>query len=168
MTVGIFGGKKGFDVSPSGSASNLPSLTLDRVKKVLEGESFSYQVDSDGDVFARWESGWFVFEAVGEKKEILTIRGQWYARPPAIDIVRAVDACNDWNRDKLWPKTYARVVDDQIRLCTEHNVDYEFGVSDEQLKQHLICTVQTSISFFESLESDFPHAWDTYRASQED
>ena len=70
---------------------------------------------------------------------------------------RLVDLCNDWNRDKLWPKTYVTVDDaGAVRVRTELNIDMEYGASDLQLKQSLDCGIATSMSFFESLDKKFP------------
>lgn len=153
------------DVAPASDASGgLSPLTRDRIKLALEAEEWSYSVDSDGDIGGGWEYGSFYFLTNGEQNELLCIRGAWRGQLEGADFVRAVEVCNSWNAEKFWPKTYARVDDEgAVRIHTEHNVDYEQGITDGQLRQQLICALNTSMVFFEQLNETFPETWEKYK-----
>ena len=139
----------------------LGPLSKDRIKHALEEAGWSYNVDSDGDIGGGWEYGSFYFFVNGEHDELLCVRGFWRGELAEADYARALEAANEWNREKLWPKMYvARDDAGNVRLNAEHNVDYEHGLTDEQLSQHLLCVVNTSMSAFEKLNEIFPEAWE--------
>ncbi|GAA1624232.1 YbjN domain-containing protein [Leucobacter chromiireducens] len=149
------------DSAPTaGGADGLAPLSKERIKAGLEREGWSYSVDSDGDIGGGWEYGSFFFFTNGEENELLCIRGSWRGQLPGTDFLQAVEFCNTWNAEKLWPKTYARRDDEgMVRIHTEHNVDYEQGITDGQLSQQLICAINTGMSFYEQLNEAFPEAW---------
>ncbi|WP_053383699.1 type III secretion system chaperone family protein [Leucobacter celer] len=158
----------GFFTKDDGPTSSAPGalapLSKDRIKTALESAGWSYNVDSDGDIGGGWEYGSFYFFVNGNSDELLCVRGFWRGRLESDDYGRALETCNIWNADKLWPKTYVGRDDEgMVRINTEHNVDYEHGITDEQLMQHLVCVVNTSMAFFEHINEQFPEAWEKYR-----
>lgn len=135
--------------SNTGAAGGLAPLSKDRVKAALEAAGWSYTVDGDGDIGGGWEYGSFFFFVNGNEQELLCVRGYWRGRLEEADYARALELCNTWNAEKLWPKTYVgRDEEGAVRVNTEHNVDYEAGLTDAQLSQHLVCTINTSMAFF--------------------
>lgn len=151
------------DAEP-GLGSRLTPLSPDRIKRTLEQESWSYSVDTDGDVSGTWEYGSFYFFVNGNNGELLCVRGFWLGTLDDSDYLRALEVCNEWNAEKLWPKTYVGRDDEgKVRLNTELNVDYEHGLTDDQLLQHLAGAVDTSMTFFEHLNETFPEAWEKHR-----
>ncbi|MFT4288436.1 YbjN domain-containing protein [Nocardioides sp.] len=157
----------GFFAKESGPAATggLAPLSKDRIKKVLEDAGWSYRVDSDGDIGGGWESGYFYFFVHGDGAELLCVRGTWYGELTTAEFQRALEASNQWNLEKRWPKTYARADDEgDVRLHCELNVDYEYGLTDEQLRQHIICAVNTGEAFFDHLDETFPEAAARYRS----
>lgn len=153
------------DTAPAGGAARaLAPLSKDRIKAALEAAGWSYSVDSDGDIGGGWEYGSFFFFVNGNQDELLCVRGYWRGRLEETDYVRALELANEWNAEKLWPKTYiGRDDEGAVRVNTEHNVDYEPGLTDEQLAQHLLCTVNTSMAFFERVNEVFPEAWAKFK-----
>ncbi len=150
--------------SAPGGDGGLAPLSKDRVKAGLEREGWSYGVDSDGDIGGGWEFASFYFFVNGKDDELLCIRGTWRGQLDSADLGKAIELCNNWNAEKLWPKTYARADEEGVvRLHTEHNVDYEQGITDGQLSQQLICAVNTGMSFFENLNENFPDVWEKYK-----
>ncbi|UOQ58522.1 YbjN domain-containing protein [Leucobacter allii] len=149
------------DAAPTpGAAGSLAPLSKDRIKAALESAGWSYTVDGDGDIGGGWEYGSFYFFVNGSSDELLCVRGYWRGRLDEGDYLRALETANQWNAEKLWPKAYvARDDEGAVRLNTEHNVDYEHGLSDDQLMQHLVCTINTSMAFFEHVNETFPEAW---------
>lgn len=141
------------------SVAGLAPLTRERIKAALESRTWSYKVDSDGDIAGAWEDGVFWFLITGEQKEILYVRGVWDGRLSPDDLAGAERVCAEWNRDKYWPKVYPRITDEgKLLFNTEHIVDYEFGVSDDQLLLHIRGAVGTGCQFFEHLNEVYPAA----------
>jgi len=153
MTMGYF-------TKPGESgAAVLEPLSKARIQAALEAKGWMYRVDSDGDIGAAWEDGFFYFLMTGQQSEILLVRGTWVGKLADADFDKAVELANKWNNDKLWPRVYARR-DDQgtVRLHGEHIVDYEHGLTDDQLVQHIVTIVSTGNEFFEYLSGEFPEA----------
>lgn len=149
--------------TPASAPGTLAPLSKDRIKAALEAEGFSYSVDSDGDIGGGWEYGTFYFFVQGNSDELLCIRGAWRARLSAESFTQAAMLCNQWNMEKLWPKTYARLVGDneeEVMIFTELNIDLEQGATEDMLKQQINCAVSTSMQFFESMNEAFPAEWE--------
>jgi hypothetical protein len=163
----------GFFAKPAGLTGGLDRLSNDRIKASLERQNWSYGVDEDGDVGGGWTEGSFYFLLRGKSEEILHVRGHWRGILPDSEFTAAVAACNEWNASRIWPKTYAMRMDDaethaNVHVYTEHNVDYEHGVSDEQLDQHLMCSIETSGQFFDYINELYPAVWEQYRPRDDD
>ncbi len=120
------------DAAPT--SQNAP-LTRERVEAFLTSRDWRYFVDSDGDLGGNWDGKVFFFFLMGEKQEILQVRGRWNRTLPASAEAQVALVANEFNRDKIWPKVYARVEDDQLAVYTEVATDLEFGVADDQLGQ---------------------------------
>ena len=153
------------DTSPTPAMPGaLAPLSKDRIKAALESEGWSYSVDSDGDVGGGWEYASFYFFVNGANDELLCVRGTWRGQLAFSDFAAAAEVCNAWNADKLWPKTYARRDDEgTVYVHAEHNVDYEHGLADDQLRQHLVCAINTSMMFFEHVNEAFPETWEKFK-----
>lgn len=144
----------------AGDDAVLARLTKERVAAVLESIGWRYTVDDEGDIRGGWEYGSFFFLVDDEADALLCVRGYRRGRLGASEYSRALELCNLWNADRLWPKTFVGRDDDgSLRLNAEHTVDYDPGVTDEQLAQHLRCAVGTSMAFFSTLNDAFPEAW---------
>ncbi|MDR1824635.1 MAG: YbjN domain-containing protein [Bifidobacteriaceae bacterium] len=131
-------------------------LTRDRIEQALKAEGWVYQIDSDGDVGGIWDNNLFYFFLYGEQKEILQVRGRWH-QALSVDLRPQVrEAIDEWHLQKIWPKGYTRV-DDEGRLwvISEHSVDWEFGVTDDQLRLTLRCAITTSLSMYKQLSDKF-------------
>lgn len=137
------------------AAANAP-LTQERVKAFLESREWRYFVDSDGDLGGNWDGKPFYFFLLGEKQEILQVRGRWNRTLPAHSEGQFALVANEVNRDKIWPKVYCRVEGDALAVYTEVSVDLEFGVADDQLGQILDCGLSTGLRFFDQLDERFP------------
>lgn len=134
---------------------------------VLASLGWNYTVDDEGDIRGAWEHGSFFFLIDDEDDELLCVRGYWRGRLVDDEYLRALEICNLWNADRLWPKTFVGRDDDgSIRLNAEHTVDYAPGVTDEQLAQHVRCAVGTSMAFFAEADDAFPEASARYRAQR--
>ncbi|QAY64703.1 YbjN domain-containing protein [Xylanimonas allomyrinae] len=132
-------------------------LSHDRVSAWLERSGFTYFTDSDGDIGGLWHGRLFYFLVLGEREEVLQVRGQWHREATIERLEELLEACNSWNADHIWPKAYTRVRDDGgVVVCTECTVDVEPGVTDDQLAQHLQCGLITGSMFFDSLDETYP------------
>jgi hypothetical protein len=141
------------DAAPT--SQNAP-LTRERVEAFLKSRDWKYFVDSDGDLGGNWDGKVFFFFLMGEKQEILQVRGRWNRTLPAAAEAQVVLVANEFNRDKIWPKVYTRVEDDQVAVYTEVATDLEFGAADDQLGQLVECGLFTGLQFFDALDERFP------------
>ncbi|MEU2199351.1 YbjN domain-containing protein [Isoptericola sp. NPDC019482] len=139
-----------------GGDDAMAPLSRDRVTDWLERSGFSYFVDSDGDVGGLWHGWLFYFLVLGERSEVLQVRGQWH-RDLSIDrLGEILEVCNEWNAERIWPKTYVRVRDDgSVVVCAEVTVDVGSAVGEAQLDQLLQCGLSTGSMFFEHLDTTF-------------
>lgn len=158
--MGIFSSKSEFGGAGSPQPApgvQLSPLTNDLITDALAALELRYFTDSDGDVGANWESFVAYFFRMGERKEILNSRVIVRRKFPVEDMLRLQTFCNDWNRDKLWPKAYVRVADDDGRpdyaqVSGEVITDLEYGVTPLQLQQLLNCAVATGSSLAEAID----------------
>ena len=132
--------------------AGLPALRGERIEAVLRSQSWAYQVDSDGDVGGTWNGHTFYFFVTGEHNEILHVQGRWKdSLPPERrpEVLAVIDA---WHQDSYWPKAYTRLSErGDIEVYAEHAVDWEFGVTDDQLFETMLCGVATSLRLFDHL-----------------
>ena len=61
----------------------------------------------------------------------------------------------------VWPKIYVRIEAEQVAVYTEHTIDYEHGVTDEQLDLHLTVGIACALRFFAGLDEMYPDAVST-------
>lgn len=134
-------------------------LTRKRVEEALERHGWLYRVDDDGDLYASWDEGYFWFFFYGENREVLQARGTWYGTLTADQEDQALRLVNQVNTDKLFPKMYTTLTDDgQLHVRGELNMDYENGVTDDQLMLHLRAAIGSTLGAFGRFAEAFPDA----------
>ena len=136
----------------------LPPLTPARVAQRLDARGAVYGTDPDGDLVGRWDSHPFWFMAIGRAKTYLQVRGRWSKQVPGSEFGNVLLMANRWSETMVWPKIYVRMEADQVAVYTEHSVDYEHGVSDEQLDLHLTGGIGSALRFFAELDERYPDA----------
>lgn len=141
-----------------GSAAALPSkMTQPRIKAWCTAEDFVYFTDSEGDLGGFWNNRLFYFLLFGERDEVLQIRARWNREANIERLEEILDLCNAWNTERIWPKTYARVLDNgTVNIMAESSFDLEQGVTDAQLARLLSCAVGTATLFFDEVDAHFP------------
>lgn len=148
----------------SAGGGGLILLSKDRIKAVLDARGANYGEDDDGDIGGYWDGHLFCFFVTGPNGEYMQVRARWNREVAMTEWWKVLDLVNQWNMEKFWPKCYARAekrgTDDAepslIGVYTEVNVDYEHGLTDDQLDQHLACAIATSGSFFDFLDERYP------------
>ena len=139
----------------------LAPLSTERIHASLVGAGWNCEIEEDGMVIGAWEAGVIMFQPNGNNGEVLVVRGVWRARLASEEQGKALELANDINRETVWPKVYVgRDEEGFVRVNTETNVDYEFGLTDEQLRQHLLCAVSATNSTFDSFNEAYPEEWE--------
>lgn len=164
----------GFFTKQAG-AGGLSPLSKERLKAVLDTRGANYAEDAEGDVGGYWDGHLFYFFVAGQNGEYLQVRARWNREVPMAQWARMLDLVNQWNTEKYWPKCYARAekrnADDAeptlIGVYAEVTVDYEHGLTQEQLDQHLACGIATAGSFFDFLDEHYPEEAARARAEYE-
>lgn len=153
--------------SATPSFASLAPISVERVKADLDKKEVTYFLDDDGDLTSLWDHCAIYFLFGGEKNEILRIHARWHATLSQDRLAEAVQFCNNWNVQTLWPKTFAVANnDDRVVVLAELNVDYEHGVSDEQLGLNISCAMSTILQFFEKVTEEFPEEWSVFEAER--
>ncbi|MCD4549491.1 MULTISPECIES: YbjN domain-containing protein [unclassified Schaalia] len=136
-------------------STQFPALSQERIIQLFKQKNWRYYIDNEGDLGGMWEDNTFHFMLRGEKKEILVVSGRWHNNCPFEKLEQIRELIINWHRGKLWPKCYHRIDDEgRIRLYTEVSVDYEHGLTDKQLEQHIDCALGTSGQFFSMLDEE--------------
>ncbi|MDR1428354.1 MAG: YbjN domain-containing protein [Bifidobacteriaceae bacterium] len=145
-----------FDKSSGGPELGLPKLSRDRLEEVMTKRDWTYSIDRDGDLTGNWDYNTFYFFVTGNDKEILQVQSRWRQDLPLELRGEVLLAINEWHQTRLWPKGYIHV-DDAGRMWVhaEHVVDWEHGVTTDQLTLTLNCAISTSLQLFEYLSERF-------------
>ncbi len=135
-----------------GARPSLPTpVSLARVGNDLARRGYRFRTDDDGDITGTWDGNRFWFLLLGEESEILQVRGRWAGTVPESARPAVLQACNDWNRERIWPKVYTRPEGGGLALYTEVSVDLEHGATDSQLAETVSCGLVTAAQFFSSV-----------------
>ena len=128
----------------------------DRVAAYLSDKGYRFVVDDDGDLTGTWDSHQFWFLLLGDEHEIVQVRGRWARTLPREQRSPALRALNDWNRERIWPKSYLREEEGRLAVYAEVSVDLEPGATDDQLGQILACGLGTGVRLFDALNTQVP------------
>lgn len=126
-------------------------LSVDRVASYLTRRGFRFRVDDDGDLTGTWDGHRFWFLLLGPERSVLQVRGRWDRTLDPQSRGIALLAVNDWNRDRFWPKVYAREEEDGLAIYAEVSVDFEHGATDDQIGQTVSCGLGTGVQVFSSI-----------------
>ncbi|MEK8224974.1 YbjN domain-containing protein [Oerskovia sp. M15] len=103
------------------------ALSTRRVGDYLTRRGYHFRIDDDGDITGTWDGNRFWFLLLGDNQEILQVRGRWSTTVPATSRLAVLQAINDWNRERIWPKVYLREESLGLALYAEVSVDLEQG-----------------------------------------
>lgn len=140
---------------PAVGAGDLPPIRLERVEESLTRLGYAYAQDAEQpDVLrARFDDYRFHVLLAGAHRSVLQIRGRW---SHAVDISRKVEMlklCNEWNMNRVWPKTYVRrEAESVLALYGEVSTDFFCGAADGQIDRAIECGLSTVIAFFHEVE----------------
>ncbi len=143
------------EAPPPSAAPQPPPLPVDRdrVGQCLTARGYRYVVDPDGDLTGTWNAHRFWFLLLGDHHDVVQVRGRWSRTLAPGQRGPALLALNDWNRERIWPKSYLREEDGRLAVYAEISVDLEAGATDDQLDQILTCGLGTSVQLFKSLDN---------------
>ncbi|CAM3530234.1 hypothetical protein GCM10007368_18260 [Isoptericola cucumis] len=131
-------------------------LSSTRVADDLTRRGYRFRTDQDGDVTGTWDGNRFWFLLLGDHEEIFQVRGRWAGTVPDQARLSVLQAVNDWNRERVWPKVYTRREGDGLALYAEVSVDFEHGATDEQLAATVSCGLVTASQFFTTVGTLVP------------
>ncbi|QIK83283.1 YbjN domain-containing protein [Sanguibacter sp. HDW7] len=133
-------------------------LTREMVQGILDAHEFHYVTDDDGDFGGNWDEHRVWFMLMGDKEEIFQVRGTWSRSVEPEHKATLLRALNEWNRERVFPKMYARVntETDLLDVHAESSTDLEHGVTAEQLDVILMSGLETAMMAFEHLDTQAP------------
>ncbi len=144
--------------APRDPTQRVAPLTTERMMTRLLALGYHVVLDDDGDPPGLWGADRFWFVRMGSKREILQVRGRWHRTVPIARRADLLLAVNDWNRDRMWPKAYARTEDDRLAVTAEVSVDLAEGVTDDQLDAVILRGLAAGGGLFEALAQQLPEA----------
>ncbi|XBH22534.1 YbjN domain-containing protein [Jonesiaceae bacterium BS-20] len=138
-------------------------LTKERVIEHLADRGYRFSIDDDGDPVGVWDQNlvWFMF--LGTDENFLQVRARWHRKVATLERLSLLQALNDWNRDKLWPKVFARAEEDSpehLHVYAEISCDFSAGATDHQLHQAIDLSLEGALMFFDSLGQSLPPSLD--------
>ena len=152
----VFGNPRPKPARPHEVRERATPLTRDRIATYLLSRGYRFLLDDDGDLTGTWDGSRFWFLLLGERGEILQVRGRWHRTLPTNRRTAVLLAANDWNRERIWPKVYVREEDGELALYSEVSVDLENGVTSTQLAQLVACGLGTGVQSFASFDQLLP------------
>ena len=117
-----------------------------RVEAALDRHGWHYRIDDDGDITGRWDDDIITFMLRGEDDEMLNVLGYMSEDLPMGRLDEVRYALEEWHRGHLWPTCFWRDNEDAgltFSVGGAVAVDYEHGVTDDQLDLHLSCAIST-------------------------
>ena len=118
-------------------------LTMDRITDLLEEKDITYFFDQEGDVMTLWDNGRVYFRLSGEDNSAMQVLGM--QSPLSPDVISPEDMvwfCNEWNRQRPFPKAYASFFGEESNrepaLRGEQTFTYVAGVSPAQLEDDVM------------------------------
>lgn len=153
----IFGNRRPKSAESLPRERELPrGLTMQRIGDHLTRRGYHFRIDDDGDITGTWDGHRFWFLLLGERTEILQVRGRWSTTLPVESRLATLQAVNDWNRERIWPKVYVREEGGRLALYAEVSVDFEHGATDDQLAQIVSCGLGTAVQLFQAVGAQLP------------
>jgi hypothetical protein len=132
-------------------------LTPERLAERLRSVGHHFFVDSEGDVGGIWHGRLFHLFLIGEEQQVFQVRGRWNRRLSIERLGEALELCDRWNRDLLWPKCYVRVQDDgYVHVVTEISTPFAAGATDAQLTTCIQNGLAYSGAVFDALDRQYP------------
>ena len=97
----------------------------------------------------------FCFRFLGDSREVLSIVAFMKSLVPIECGEDLRDFLQAWHGEFLWPKAYVADQDEGDRVVAEVNADYEYGATDAQLVQQVMCALATTLQLFRALEERY-------------
>lgn len=152
-------------------AETLAPISMARIAKSLDALEINYGTDEDGDFIAGFDGNPCWFQVTGPQNEPIAFsaNARWKASLPGERVDDALGLVNEWNTTQMFPRALC-VQDDEgeVVFGADYTRDYEFGVTDLQLRNDITIAVTTAINFFEHLGERFPDAVEAFEARLQD
>lgn len=152
-------------------AGTLAPISMARIAHALETLEINYGTDDDGDFIAGFDGNPCWFQVTGPENEPIAFstNSRWKATLPSDQIDTALSVVNEWNSSQMFPRALCvQDEDGDVVVGADYTRDYEFGVTDLQLRNDITIAVTTTINLFESLEERFPEAVEAFEAALQD
>ena len=129
-------------------------LSQQRLRAALDRHDWRYRIDDEGDITGRWDDDLITFMLRGDNGEVLNVLGYMYEDLPMGQLDEVRYALEEWHRAHLWPTCFWRDNEDAgltFSVGGAVAVDYEHGVTDDQLAQHVYGAIASATGLFNRL-----------------
>jgi tetratricopeptide (TPR) repeat protein len=132
-------------------------VTMGRIQAILDDAEVNYDLDDSGGIASGWDGNPYWFHLVGDRADLLRAHAQWQESLGPERRVAALEAANEWNTSRLFPRAAVGTDDTgDVVFIADHQAAFEFGVTDEQLRNEIFIAISTGLQFFEFLAEKFP------------
>ena len=132
--------------APPEPRARVAPLSQQRLRAALDRHDWHYRIDDEGDITGRWDDDIITFLLRGDNGEVLNVLGYMHEDLPMGRLDEVRYALEEWHRGHLWPTCFWRDNEDAgltFSVGGAVAVDYEHGVTDDQLDLHLSCAIST-------------------------
>ena len=130
-------------------------LSQQRLRAALDRHDWRYRIDDEGDITGRWDDDLITFMLRGDNGEVLNVLGYMYEDLPMGQLDEVRYALEEWHRAHLWPTCFWRDNEDAgltFSVGGAVAVDYEHGVTDDQLALHVYSAIASATGLFSRLD----------------
>ena len=133
-------------------------FSTEMIERYLASRRLAYLVDHDKDYRVAFSYDedlgcaldmWFLVG--GRDRQILSIRAVGQRPIPRADFAMVLELCNEWNRDRRWPKAYLycrNANDAEGAIYLEENIDLAPGIHQELLDDWLDTMRSAAVQFW--------------------
>lgn len=139
-------------------ATTLAPITRERIEATLTTLEVNYGKDSDGDLVAGFDGNpcWFRISGPAGEDIAFVFDARWRHELPGELYGEALDTVNEWNAENMFPRAVTMQINDgQVIFGADFVRDYEFGVTDMQLRNEITIAITMTIRYWEMLDERF-------------
>lgn len=139
-------------------ANSLAPVTVERLGETLKVLEINYGDDGEGTLIAGFEGNpcWFRVAGPGGQDIAFVFDARWRHSLPADSMPDALMAINDWNQQNPFPRAMiANDEDGNVIFGCDFIRDFEFGLTDMQLRNDITIAITTTIQYWQMLDDRF-------------
>lgn len=141
--------------APGAAVEPVLLLSRERLLAACTEEGWRHRIGPEGELRTTWNLDEFAFYLRGPAQEVLLVRGTWHLGLGLGHLETLRGFIEAQHRLRPWPQAHYELDDDgALRVVTVQALDATVGVTDSQLRQHVLDSVSAAASFFGALATE--------------